>query len=213
MNSRAIMSKLSFNNIAWLMINYARKLGVLGILGLAIALCCCLFYTINIIPVQQQKSDAQLKLLGLKNHPEKPVLSEESAENVSLTQSTAEDIQHFYAQFPNGESLPKWLRLIDGNAAKQHLILNRGDYKLTQIKPKKLDAASEESSPNALSRYEIVLPVTGQYSQIRQFIAQVLHDLPALALSDMHIKRESAQSPTVEARLVFVLLLKGESWQ
>lgn len=213
MKSRAIMGKLNLNNITWLMTSYARKLGVLGMLGLAIALCCCLFYTINFIPVQQQKLDAELKFSGLKNHPEKPVLSEESAGNISLNQSSAEDIQHFYAQFPNGESLPKWLRLIDENAAKQHLILNRGDYKLTQIKSKKLEVASAESSPNALSRYEIVLPVTGQYSQIRQFIAQVLHDLPALALSDMHIKRESAQSPTVEARLVFVLLLKGESWQ
>ncbi|PPD18607.1 MAG: hypothetical protein CTY27_01280, partial [Methylotenera sp.] len=81
---------------------------------------------------------------------------------------------------------------------------NRGDYKLTQIK-------QLQTSQGALARYEIVLPVTGQYTQIRQFIAQVLHQLPALALSDMQLKRENAQSPLVEAQLIFVLMLKGDS--
>ena len=70
---------------------------------------------------------------------------------------------------------------------------------------------SLQSNQATLARYEIVLPVTGQYVQIRQFIAQVLHELPALALSDLQLKRESAQSHSVEARLIFVLLLNNNS--
>lgn len=146
------------------------------------------------------------------NHPQKPQdYPAQLAKNIPPAETSEQDIQRFYAQFPNGESLPKWLRLIDENAVKQHLVLNRGDYKLTQIKSQKPTPA--QSTKHPLSRYEIVLPVTGQYTQIRQFIAQVLYDLPALALSELHIKRENAQSPNVEARLIFVLLLKGESWQ
>ena len=87
-------------------------------------------------------------------------------------------------------------------------MLNRGDYKLTQIKP-----TPANSNPGQLSRYEIVLPVTGQYCQIRQFITQVLYQTPALALSEMQIKRENTLRPTVEARLVFVLMLQGGQWK
>lgn len=207
------MRQLSFNYIVWLMADYAKKMGILGMLGLVITFFCVVFYAIEFMPVQQQKADAQFKLSSLKKYSEKTDLPQESLSNSLQVQISAQDVQRFYTQFPNGESLPKWLGIIDENAIKQHLILNRGDYKLTQIKPKKSEKLTEITNKNALSRYEIVLPVTGQYSQIRQFIAQVLHDLPALALSDLHIKRESAQSPTVEARLIFVLLLKGESWQ
>jgi len=54
--------------------------------------------------------------------------------------------------------------------------------------------------------------VNGKYTQIRQFIADILQKLPALALSDLQIKRENSLSPTVEARMVFVLFLQGDSW-
>ena len=61
-------------------------------------------------------------------------------------------------------------------------------------------------------RYEIVLPLVGKYTQVHQFIQHVLQEIPALALSDLQIKRENSLSPTVEANLVFVLFLKGDSW-
>lgn len=212
MGSDTVMSRLNLNYVTWMVTHYARKLGIFGMLGLVIALGCCMFYVMNIIPMQQQQSDAKIKLTTLENQPEKSVLSEYSTKNTSQNKNYA-DIQHFYKQFPSGESLPKWLRVINENAAKQHLILNHGDYKLTQIKPQKSALKIEKTILNPLSRYEIVLPVTGQYTQIRQFIAQVLQDLPMLALSDLQIRRDNTQSPSVEARLVFVLLLKGESWQ
>jgi Tfp pilus assembly protein PilO len=96
------------------------------------------------------------------------------------------------------------LALIDQAAVKQKLILNRGDYKYSKAKQ------SQISDGFNLSKYEIVLPVTGQYTQIRQFIAQVLQLQPALALSDFKMTRENSLSPNVEATLVFVLFLQSE---
>ncbi|WP_020167591.1 MULTISPECIES: hypothetical protein [Methylotenera] len=207
------LNRRHFNQhyLLWWITDLTKKLGLFGLLGSAIALGCCLFYAFNIVPIQQKKIEAESAISALNNQQKKQGNSQQSAVNATPTETSEENIQRFYAQFPNGESLPKWLRLIDENAVKQHLVLNRGDYKLTQIKAQKMAPLPNTKHP--LSRYEIVLPVTGQYTQIRQFIAQVLHDLPALALSELHIKRENAQSPTVEARLIFVLLLKGESWQ
>lgn len=41
--------------LIWRVKNLAGKLGVFGLLGLAIALGCCLFYAINMLPMQQKK--------------------------------------------------------------------------------------------------------------------------------------------------------------
>lgn len=204
------MQWLNLAYLRWHLSQMIKKFGLLGIIGLAITLGCCLFYTFNIMPVQQ-KIIADTNKLPLTNQQQTLSLEKEKLQLKTVPkQNTLEAINRFYAQFPAGESLPNYLRLIDNNALKQGLILNRGDYKLTQIK-------SLQSNQATLARYEIVLPVTGQYTQIRQFIAQVLHELPALALNDLQLKRESAQSPTVEARLIFVLLLKNEAgadlWQ
>ena len=199
----------------WLNIHYwlwqsqqiAKKLGFFGLLGLAISLGCGLFYVSKIIPLNNQilehnESIQQVKLNNIERKNLSKVI------NNAPQPITNDDITKFYARFPDGASLPKWLSLINESAVKQGLLLNRGDYKLTQIK-----ATQITSNPGQLSRYEIVLPVTGQYSQIRKFIAQVLYQMPALALSEMQIKRENTLRPTVEAKLVFVLMLQGNHWK
>ena len=59
-----------------------------------------------------------------------------------------------------------------------------------------------------LARYEIVLPVTGSYPQIRAFLRNALADIPVLSLDQVEIKREPAQGGKVqaEARLTLHLL-------
>ena len=198
------MHWLNMAYLRWYASQMIKKIGVLGIVALAIALGCGLFYAFNIVPLQQKMADDANKLPPTNPAQILSGKTEKSQLKVMTKQTTPEQIKRFYAQFPASETLPNCLRLIDNIALKQRLTLNRGDYKLTQIK-------SLQSNQATLARYEIVLPVTGQYVQIRQFIAQVLHELPALALSDLQLKRESAQSPSVEARLIFVLLLKNNS--
>ena len=201
------MAQFNLHYWLWQSRQIAKKLGLFGLLGLAIALGCGLFYASKITPIndkilQHNESIQQVKL----NNAEQKSLS--IPINNVPQQITNDDITKFYARFPNGASLPKWLSLLNETAVKQGLLLNRGDYKLTQIKSTQIKA-----NPGQLSRYEIVLPVTGRYSQIRQFIAQVLYQMPALALSEMQIKRENTLRPTVEARLVFVLMLQGDHWK
>lgn len=207
MEDYSIKPQFNLHYWLWQSRQIAKKLGLFGLLGLAIALGCGLFYASKITPIndkilQHNESIQQVKL----NNAEQKNLS--IPINNVPQQITNDDITKFYARFPNGASLPKWLSLLNETAVKQGLLLNRGDYKLTQIKSTQIKA-----NPGQLSRYEIVLPVTGQYSQIRQFIAQVLYQMPALALSEMQIKRENTLRPTVEARLVFVLMLQGDHWK
>ena len=163
-------------------------------LGVALMVGSFLFYMTQVLALEQEIMVAQLELDKIKNKP--AVL----AVQTTPAQTSAHEVSEFYKIFPKGASLPQWLSLIDQSALKQHLVLNRGDYKLS------------ESKQGQLLRYEIVLPVVGKYTQIRQFIADVMQKSPALALSDMQIKRESTTSPTVEARLVLVLFLQASTW-
>jgi len=198
------MQRLNIAYVRWYASQMIKKFGILGMLALTITLGCCLLYALNILPLQKKIAQDTLRLQQKNKQQVVSGASEQLPLEMAPKQTTAESIKRFYEQFPALERLPNCLRLIDNIALKQRLSLNRGDYKLTQIK-------SLQTNEGALSRYEIVLPVSGQYTQIRQFAAQVLHELPALALTDLQLKRESAQSPTVEARLIFVLLLKNST--
>ena len=217
------MNKLNLHYCYWLSGKFAEKLSVWGILGLLISMSCLVFYLVQVVPLEQkikfsqQNTVAQNLLQDELNNSENRKIALKNRNTVvnekkltdSQTQAQladpAQELIKFNEMLPNGASLPNWLSLIDKAAIKQHLILNRGDYKLTQIK-------QDKTKKNQSSRYEIVLPVTGQYTQIRQFIANVLQLQPALALSDLQIKRENTLAPLVEARLVFVLFLKDNSW-
>ena len=203
----SIMPWLNLHFWLWQIRQIVKNLGLFGMLGLAIILGCGLFYASKIMPISMQilQNNESIQQAKLSNNEQ---ISLPMPDNNAPQQITNDDITKFYARFPNGASLPKWLSLINETALKQGLLLNRGDYKLTQIKASPINSKSGQ-----LSRYEIVLPVTGQYSQIRQFVAQVLYQMPALALSEMQIKRENTLAPTVDARLVFVLMLQGNHWK
>ena len=197
------MNKLDIHYSYWLLGRLAKTLGVWGLLGIVVILASSIFYFVNFLPTSKQLLEAQNELQNKLEYTQKNGQENSQKEipaQVAPAQTSVQEIIEFYKQFPAGASLPKWLRLIDTTALKRHLVLNRGDYKLTQ------------SKQGQLQRYEIVLPVSGSYVQIRQFIADVLQQLPALALSDLQMKRDNAMSPTVEARLVFVLFLQGDSW-
>ena len=198
------MNKLDIHYGYWFLGRFAKTLGVWGLLGIVIILASSIFYFVDFLPTSKQLLQTQNELQNKLEHTQKNVRERSQKEivvQVAPTQTSTQEIAVFYNQFPAGATLPKWLRLIDTAALKRHLVLNRGDYKLTQ------------SKQGQLQRYEIVLPVSGSYMQIRQFIADALQQLPALALSDLQIKRDNAMSPIVEARLVFVLFLQGDSWQ
>lgn len=190
-----MMRKLDIYYFYWLFGRALRALGLWGLVGAGIVLGSIIFYIVKIDKLEQEIKLAQYEL----SHTKKSATSIAHPQVLPL-QTTTQDINEFYKRFPVGASLPKWLSLMDGIAIKQHLTLNRGDYKFSQTKQ------------GQLLRYEIVMPLMGKYTQIHQFVAEVLQALPALALSDLQIKRENSLSPTVEARLVFVLFLKGDAW-
>lgn len=206
MENPIAMIKINFNYYLWLALKFFKNIGPLGLVGLAILLGCGLFYVLMVLPFNAQINLAQQQVETIQSSEVTSASVQEIPAN-----DVSQDIAEIKQLLPQANTLHDWLGLIDKAAFKQGLQLNRGDYKFTQIKQGKVTGNQKITANQYASRYEIVLPVTGQYVQIRQFIANVLYSQPALALNSVKIQRENVLTANVEAILVFVLFLQEDS--
>ena len=104
----------------------------------------------------------------------------------------------FQRFFPPAEQMNKVLRELHEAAKQEKLVLERGDYRLT-----------EEGGLDLL-RYQITLPVKGSYASIRGFLRRVLRDIPSVSLDGIAIQRQNVGDEAVEVQIRFSLHHRGE---
>ena len=185
----------------WYLTYYAKKIGAWGLIGLGLIILSFFFYTTETPKIDALIKETQAtkdKLLANFNSKHDDIVE-------ATPQTNLEEVNRFYRIFPKAVDLPQALLTIYQVANQQKLALNSGDYKFNKIKD------SNTSNEKKLTKYEIVFPIKGQYLQTQSFISKVLQKLPALALVDMQIRRENSMNQNVDARLVFVIFVKGES--
>ena len=100
----------------------------------------------------------------------------------------------FYRYFETGESATDWLARLNAIGARAGVQVPSADYRL-------------QKTGTRLERYEVVLPLTGSYPQIRAFLAQALAEIPVLSLDQVTIKKERAQGGAVQAEARMTLHL------
>jgi hypothetical protein len=107
-------------------------------------------------------------------------------------------LSNFYAFFPLTENVPELLGRINRSAGQHQLVLEKGEYKLSH-------------EPDfRLARYQVTFPVSGDYTQVRGFVNDVLQAVPSASLEELTLKRESIDQPELEARVRFTLFLGME---
>lgn len=187
-------------HLRWLVHLVLRKLGFWGLLALGVTfLSAVLFYT-EYVRIREALVDAEAAFL--QHDDTSPVaLSEELHEN---NQTDRQTLDGFYLNFPTADAIPNTLSALNRIADKHHINLNSGDYKLNKLKQ-----PSASQTPN-ITQYEMVLPIEGSYPDIRMFMAAILTELPAIAISDIQLKREDTESPFVDAQLILTLFVRGE---
>lgn len=62
-----------------------------------------------------------------------------------------------------------------------------------------------QNAAGRLERYELALPVSGSYAQIRDFLNRALAEIPALSLDQMTLRRDGRNEATVQAELRMTL--------
>ena len=76
-----------------------------------------------------------------------------------------------------------------------------------------IDRSVYESSPEkhvGLLRYQLTLPIKATYPQIQHYLAEVIQTNSNLALESINFKRESLDSPMVDANIGLVVYVRAQ---
>jgi len=164
----------------------ARTLGALPLAGAALIALALLLYLVAVVPLYDQVESLRGEVVQTR---------ERLTGQVSPQEAQGEELSSFYGFFPESHSSPVWLGKIYGAAKETGVRLASGEYELQQVKDSRL------------LRYRISLPAHGSYEQVREFVAAVLQEVPAVSLDDIALRREDIHSSEVEARLRLTLYM------
>lgn len=184
--------------LMWLLAHTIRKLGAWGLLALLTICIGGVYYSAKSAEIKEEIHAFSADL----NHRTAPEASTTATEQPA--EQTQQTLQDFYHIFPHADSIPDTLAQLNQLAAQQRIVLNSGDYKLTKITPRNVPQQA------ALTQYEMVLPVTGNYTKVRQFISAILASVPSVAISDIQMHRDSTLNPMIDTKLVLVLFVKAD---
>jgi Tfp pilus assembly protein PilO len=164
-------------------------LGLSGVIGITLLVFAFTLYAATLIPMAREVDALRDKAAQLQKR-----YSMSGAASVKIA-TPDEQLASFYGFFPGKESTPEWLHKINLAAVDNGIVLRSGEYKM------------ERSKDDRLARYQIILPLTGSYQQIRRFIDMVLKEVPAAALNEVTLQRDSVSSAALEGRVRLTLYL------
>lgn len=100
---------------------------------------------------------------------------------------------------PRSEDAVQILRMVEGQAKANGLAWPQADYRITPL------------SDEALAALEIRTTLKGPYPKLRQMIASVLDNQPALALRELTFTRPNGDAMEVEAKIRWAVFL-ADGW-
>ncbi len=180
--------------LRWLLRHWLSILGWPGVMALGMLVVLPAFYFSAIRPLQAHLDEVR--------HSVARQLKEETRagkSNHGRRHSTEEQLAEYYRFFPPVRSAPQWLEKLVVLAESRGLSLDQGEY---QAAPDKV---------GRLVRFQMTLPLKGDYTQIRKFLAALPGELPVVALEKVQFERQSIAEPEVEARIRLVLYLGRSS--
>src|SRR5579859_111363 len=161
-----------------------RHLGNTGLSALAVLGCLALVQSNIVLPLRERVVTLDDAL--------KRTIESNTRERASAAGPSRNDIQSFYAALDRKESTDIWLAKLYGIARASGLDWHSADYRLLR-------------SRGRIERYEIRLPVTGSYAQIRAFLEVSLAEIPLLSIDQATFHRRSLSETTVDADVTLTL--------
>lgn len=165
-----------------------KYLGAPGLAGLLLIVLALAVFLGFILPAQMKLERTASTVADLQNRHRS-----ELAGPVTRVLPAESGPASFYKLLPSEQSAVKLLRKIYQSANKESLSLTQGEYKFTREKA------------GHLGSYQIILPVKGDYIQVRKFIAKVMNALPTAALDGVSFKRETIGSSELETKIQFTI--------
>lgn len=173
------------NTLLWLAHQWARRLGVTGLVGLGLLIVALAGWLTQIQPLKQQTHAQQAQLTSLRLAAQKPVAIQQPV-------VAADPL----AALPPDSSAAPALGELEQLARAHGFELARGTYSVNKI------------TNSSLARWQFVLPLEADFSALHAFAAAALERLPNLVLDEIKLKRERIEDTTLDAELRFSLFVE-----
>ena len=108
-------------------------------------------------------------------------------------------LESLYAYLRKSEAPTDWLAKLYGIGKATGVELQSANYRTVE--------GEKGGAGSRIERYEIVLPVSGTYLQLRDFLKRALAEIPVLSLDQMTLKRENRHDGSIQAELKMTLHL------
>jgi len=164
------------------------ELGAVGMLALGLLAGAAMFLVVVVKPLEARNGQLELRLARSSQQ----YLSPGSAGMRAPV--PAAKIAAFYKFFETNEATTDWL-------VKLHAIGNAAGVELQSAEYRM------QRTGTVIERYEISLPVTGSYAQIRTFLDKALTEIPVLSLDQVNFRRARENEDAVRADVRFTLHL------
>jgi hypothetical protein len=166
------------------------QLGWPGVLAIGLLVMSILFYFSTLRPLQASVNAKLIEVKVNREHFMQPTVIDHSQD------TPGEQLAEFYKYFPAEKTSPHWLGLMMEIANKRGLSLTHGEYAIVR------DSAGE------LRRVKITLPVQGSYPQIRQYLAELIEQVPSMSLENVQFERKDINDTDLQAKVKLVLYLR-----
>jgi Tfp pilus assembly protein PilO len=138
---------------------------------------------------------AAVAFSGFVIHPlegRSALLQDRLSRKAPAVQSGGDKVAAVYEHLKKEEDTTDWLAKLHGIGAATGVQLKSAAYRTH-----KTDAR--------IVRYEIAVPVTGSYGQIRDFLKRSLAEIPVLSLDQLTLKRDPKNGATIHAEMKLTL--------
>ncbi len=168
------------------------RVGWLGAAGAALAALAMAEALTVARPAAIEVADLEAQVLRLRESPR-------SRREIpdGPTEDATSQLEAFERFFPPQSEINRVVAELHEAARQEKLGLERGEYRLV------------EEQGLRLLRYQITLPVKGDYGSIRGFLRRVLRELPSVSLDGVSLQRQNAGEETIEAQIRLSAFYRG----
>jgi len=156
-------------------LDFRHELGALGTAALIMLAAAGVFFLMVLQPMQDER--ARLENALSKNTPKA---------------GAAANLAAFYGFLESKDDTTDALAKLYAIGTATGVELQSGSYRSQKV-------------AGRLERYELALPVSGSYAQIRDFLNRALAEIPALSLDQMTLRRDGRNDAAVHAELRLTL--------
>lgn len=174
-----------------------QRLGLPGLAGIAVFAASIVFGLASVLPAREDLDQArEAATRSLARNAATDPASAAAPAAPPAPRTPAEQLDRFYAALPEQQAATEALKSIYQAAGKTGIGLQRGEYRLV----------TENGS--TLARYQVIMPLRGDYAQIRSFLREALARVPHMGLEEVSFERQSIAQSQIEARVRFTVYLR-----